>query len=272
MVFYWQIPKPFHEPRPLHQHQRQRSSCEGTPTHSPLEVYKFNDQHPNQGFLPKLKRHLFPRVIEELIQDAQDRPDVHASSIPTLRALATSFEEEDLNNLHFHSNCIFRHGVFKTRYTTYDCRGDHDTFNPSTSKRDFMCLREAADGETCETEDGGRYHYGRILGIFHANIQYSGPGAFDFRRRRFDFLWVRWFLSEGKVKQWSDKQHDIVSLAPLVAPTSCDFVDPLDVLRAAHIVPRFASGLLYDPASSTNRLFSKHARDRADWREYYVNR
>ncbi|KAJ3508461.1 hypothetical protein NMY22_g16610 [Coprinellus aureogranulatus] len=226
-----------------------------------------------KGFLRKLKIHLFPRVVEALILEARARQELYAGSISTLEKLATSFGEEDLSNVHFHSDRIYSHNIFKIRFTTYDCRADHDTFNPSTSKRDFICLRESNDGAIGDSGENDDYIYGRILGIFHANIQYSGPGALDFRRRRFDFLWVRWFLTEGKMKQWTEKQHDIISLAPPTTPKSCDFIDPTNVLRAAHVVPRFSSNKLYDPEGvDADRPFSKYARDRTDWKQYFVNR
>ncbi|KAJ3531696.1 hypothetical protein NMY22_g8044 [Coprinellus aureogranulatus] len=225
------------------------------------------------GFLPKLKRHLFPRVIEALIHDAQRDAESHAPSLPILKKLLTSFREDDLSNLHFHSDRIYLHRVFKIRYTTYDCRADHDTFNAATSKRDFMSLREMGNSAAGSSGDQGRYVYGRILGVFHGNIRYTGPGAVDTKSRRFDFLWVRWFLQVGNTKGWLEKQHDVLSLAPLTAPNACGFMDPTDVLRAAHIVPRFSSQPLYDPdGKDADRPFSKHARDRTDWAQYFVNR
>jgi len=32
--------------------------------------------------------------------------------------------------------------------------------------------------------------YGRILGAYHANVIYTGPGMQDYEARRFDFLWI----------------------------------------------------------------------------------
>ncbi|KAJ3512913.1 hypothetical protein NMY22_g15195 [Coprinellus aureogranulatus] len=230
------------------------------------------------GFLPRLKFHLFPRVIARLLQEAQTNPEVYGQSIPPLSKLFNSFSEGDLINLHFHSDRIYRHSVFKLRFTTYDCRADEDTFNPSTSRRDFMCLRGTLDsGGTPDSEEEDRYRYGRILGIFHANILYSGPGALDTYRRRFDFLWVRWFIPREKSRSWLDKSHDVVSFPPAGSPlVSCDFLDPLEVLRGAHIVPRFATGPAHDPESEAvqhqSRIFSKCAQDYSDWNQYFVNR
>ncbi|TEB26892.1 hypothetical protein FA13DRAFT_1795347 [Coprinellus micaceus] len=237
-----------------------------------------------KSFLPKLKRHLFPRVLEMLLQEAEAEPETFEATLPTLKALSTSFTENDLQNLIFHSDRIYRHAIFKLRYTTYDCRSDSDTLNPSTSRRDFMCVRGGTDPKSA---DGYRsqYVYGRLLGVFHANVIYAGPGASDLRRRRFDFLWVRWFTPTADELPWSAKRLDTLTLAPIEHPDSCGFLDPATVLRAAHILPWFSEGLLYpDEDDNSNvaggdtresrqkRMFSKSARDRWDWRTYYVNR
>jgi len=41
--------------------------------------------------------------------------------------------------------------------------------------------------------DSHRFLYARVLGAYHANIIYTGPGMHDYNARRFDFLWVRWY-------------------------------------------------------------------------------
>ena len=37
------------------------------------------------------------------------------------------------------------------------------------------------------------YWYAHILGAYHANVLYEGPGQLDWNARRIDFLWVRWY-------------------------------------------------------------------------------
>ncbi|KAJ3530305.1 hypothetical protein NMY22_g8628 [Coprinellus aureogranulatus] len=230
-----------------------------------------------KGFLPRLKSHLYPRLIDELLREARMNSELYGQSIPTLLALSNSFRAEDVKNLHFHSDRIYRHSVFKIRFTTYDCRVGEDTFNPSTSRRDFMCLRRpVGEGPSSRaSENDSQYRYGRILGVYHVNVLYSGPGALDTRKRRFDFLWVRWFVPVEASRPWSDKRHDVVSLARSTTPGASGFLDPLEVLRAAHIVPRFTAGPVYDLQDDTDRrapLLSKCAQDRSDWKEYVVNR
>lgn len=97
----------------------------------------------------------------------------------------------------------------------------------------------------------------------------------DHRPRRFDLLWVRWFDSlDGSFSEstlWSSKRMERVSLRPLTHPEACDFIDPSDVVRAAHIIPRFWKGMKYGKDTPSDRISSKCAKDAADWNEYYVN-
>ncbi|KAJ3531358.1 hypothetical protein NMY22_g8186 [Coprinellus aureogranulatus] len=196
-----------------------------------------------KGFLLSLKNHLFPRLILVLLREAKANLDVYDNSVPTLEALSKSFSADDVNHLHFHSERIYRHSVFKIRFTTYDCRAEEDIFNPSTSRRDFMCIREPSSLEgSSGTED-------RDLGQVH------------------------WIVAGGDLISYGFAVSFAQAGSPLAA---CDFLDPVDVLRAAHIIPRFAAGLVHDPLNKEDqpkaRAFSKCAQDRSDWKEYFVNR
>jgi hypothetical protein len=113
-------------------------------------------------------------------------------------------------------------------------RREQDTVNPNTARCNVMCLRKERSGF-------GHYVYTRVLGIYHVNIVYTGPGSTHTNQRRFDFLWVRWF--DSSKAPTSPLSLQCLSL-PTVAsvPESIDFLDPGDVLRAAHILPRFFKG------------------------------
>ena len=97
----------------------------------------------------------------------------------------------------------------------------------------------------------------------------------DHRPRRLDFLWVQWYKpTESSVDDsalWSTRRLETLSLLPLSNPEACDFVDPADIVRAVHIIPRFAAGKRYEDHDDQSRLFSKWAGDRDEWIEYYVN-
>ncbi|KAJ3512823.1 hypothetical protein NMY22_g15219 [Coprinellus aureogranulatus] len=253
----------------------------GRSQNSPVNLSHFLRLHANdlatKGFMHKLKHHLVPRVVETLINEAQAQPERYSASLAKLKEFAQSGYSNTLrqdadNTIYFHSEKIYRHNILQILYTTYDCRQDCDTLNPSTSRRDFMSVAMPADNpEATESTD---YVYGRLLGIFHANVLYMGPGAFDYRRRRFDFLWVRWYepvTSTRTSAAQPTKELDRVRFIPLTKTDSWGFIDPSHVLRAAHILPRFALGQLHRDAVP-GRIFSKCAREREDWKEYCINR
>jgi hypothetical protein len=123
---------------------------------------------------------------------------------------------------------------------------------------------------------GGRFVYGRVLGIFHVNIVYAGPGMLDHRPRRFDLLWVRWYDPlDGRFSEeslWSTMRMERVAFRTLSHPEACDFINPSDVIRAAHIIPRFAQNKVFSEEDiSSGQIFSKCAGNEEDWQEYYVN-
>ena len=193
-----------------------------------------------------------------------------------------------MSRIYFHSDAMYRHNILQIPYVTYDGREEIDTINPNTSRRDFMCLSDNtspdSDSESApsdladppsRSQIASQYLYGRVIGIFHANVMYHGSGALDYRRRRFDFLWVRWFRavpSEG-AELWSSKRLERIKLAPIAERDSWGFLDPSRILRGAHIIPQFALGPLNSetPAQS-KKIFSKAAQEHLDWSEYYVNR
>ncbi|TEB18673.1 hypothetical protein FA13DRAFT_1719668 [Coprinellus micaceus] len=235
-----------------------------------------------RDFLAKLKLHLFPRIVAALIRDVSE--DVGAypdDSLERLTAIASSPSNGDMDRIYFHSEAMYRHNIFQIPYVTYDGRQDIDTINLNTSRRDFMCLADnppASDdppsgiNPPASPPTTPQYLYGRVLGVFHTNVMYHGTGALDLQRRRFDFLWVRWFhtIPDSTADPWASKRLERVTLAPIVERDSWGFLDPSQVLRGVHIIPRFALGPLHDEGS--DKIFSKAAQDHLDWSQYYVNR
>lgn len=93
----------------------------------------------------------------------------------------------------------------------------------------------------------------------------------DYRPRRMEFLWVRWFdvmKSAPVQKGWSTALLDQLSFVGIEQEDAFGFVDPANVLRACHLVQRFALGKVaeYGPG------MSQCAGDKKDWRVYYANR
>lgn len=263
-----------------------------------------------QNFLPKLKKHLLPRIYQSLLDEArlEEAGNANIPHIELLKSLVKTSTEEpdflgtpeaisDAEKVYFHSDRLYEHNTLHINYTSYDLRRETDVINPKTSRRHVMCLRQAEDdpddapspeaqghspsssSHSSQPPPSHRFIHARVLGIFHTNVVYRGRGALDLRRRRFDFLFVRWFtFVEDEPAQGS---LDRLELSPLSSPDAIGFLDPADVLRASHIIPRYALGPVYPDNDGSHRLYpskgqsdpivSKQARDWEDWVEYYVN-
>lgn len=90
--------------------------------------------------------------------------------------------------------------------------------------------------------------YAQVLGIFHANVIYVGPGSKDFWPPRIDFLWVRWLelLHDRRAALgWDECSLDGVRYLPMANEDAFGFVDPALVLRACHVIPSFIDGQLH---------------------------
>jgi hypothetical protein len=114
------------------------------------------------------------------------------------------------------------------------------------------------------------YWYGRIVGIFHADIRHVGPKSKNpSKTRRMDFLWVRWFGRDmGHAAGWKAKRLHRIGF--LDQGSAFGFLDPKEAIRACHLNPAFAYGrtkALLGP--SIARTFD--GADDEDYLYYYVN-
>jgi len=206
----------------------------------------------------KLKKHILARI--KATQANVGLPSTFGGSSSPEVDFAV-----DLDKLHFKKECFYKHNIMKLNYTTYDVRRAQDVVNPNTDHRDIMLL-SAGDIDRANHQ----YAYARVIGIYHVNVIYTGSGASDYRARRMEFLWVRRFMhtnDEPVQSTWSRRQLNFLQLLPAQHENAFGFVDPDNVLRGAHIIPRFAMGRRAD-----GRVLSECARDLEDWRQYCVNR
>ncbi|KAF7965444.1 hypothetical protein HWV62_43499 [Athelia sp. TMB] len=89
-----------------------------------------------------------------------------------------------------------------------------------------------------EDKSAHPYLYARIIGIFHANVVYTGTVPVDYSPRAVDFLWVRWFEHVDEDSSgWTGSTLDRLRFPTMADEDSFAFLDPRDVLRACHIVP-----------------------------------
>jgi hypothetical protein len=173
---------------------------------------------------------------------------------------------------------MYKHRIFRINYTTYDIRRDQDVINPGTSHCNIMMFADSApNGDAPGVTSPAHYHflYARVLGVYHVNVVYVGPGMVDYNPRRFEFLWLRWYKPHPPEHN-QRYRLDQLSFLPVTNPDAFGFVDPADVVRSCHIIPRFASGRRF-PASQDHEDhydvgLSICGRDSHDWNCYYMNR
>jgi hypothetical protein len=132
-----------------------------------------------------------------------------------------------------------------------------------TSHHNVMVLNSQG-----QSTDEHPYLYARVLGIFHANVVYLGEGTRDFNPRRLDFLWVRWYAIASKHDSLPSGILDCVQFPPMARDESFGFLDPADILRGSHLIPRFSRGQLHSDGIGV----SFWAQDVKDWNIYCVNR
>ena len=90
-----------------------------------------------------------------------------------------------LSQVVFKGDHIYCHHLFRINYMTYDVCCAQDTINPQTDHCDIMLL--------VPLDSTHPFLYACVLGIFHANVIYSGPGSKDYIARHLEILWVHWF-------------------------------------------------------------------------------
>lgn len=211
-----------------------------------------------------LKQHLSPWL--KAIFKAEDT----ASTLTTGR----DDEDLDLDSIFFNKDMMYRHNVMRINYTTYDVRRSQDTINPRTDHRDIMLLAPLGDGKD-KARNTHQYRYARVLGIYHVNVIYGGgPGRLtNYRPRRMEFLWVRWFkvIADKPCQNgWSTGLLDQLCFLNLDQEGAFGFIDPSQILRACHILPKFTLGT--NDVSLDYADLPGHIESGKDWRAYYANR
>ncbi|KAF8190150.1 hypothetical protein BJ912DRAFT_799703, partial [Pholiota molesta] len=215
-----------------------------------------------KDFVKNLKGHLIDRI----------RSRLHISN----ESFSTGIDaaQDCQNCVLIKDNHLYQHKLACFYYTTYDVRRSEDIINPRTSHCDIMLLSnlEAACGsDPSDALDAHPFLYARVLGIYHANIIYTGPGMLGYEAMRFDFLHVRWFQLEGGPDPclgWTTSRLDRLSFPPVAAQDAFGFVDPSLVLRSCHLIPAFSHGKRHDDGVGLSSM----AKDGKDWKSYYVNR
>ena len=181
-------------------------------------------------------------------------------------------QQKALDSILIKDNRLYLHKVARFYYTTYDIRRSEDIINPRTSHCDVMLLASPENEDVGGTgalppSSSHPFIYARVLGIYHVNVIYTGPGMINYETMRFDFLWVRWFeLHDGS--KIMEETLDRLYFPPMAAEHSFGFVDPQLVLRGCHLLPVFSCGKRHEDGNGLSRI----SRDGSEWKSYFVNR
>ena len=123
------------------------------------------------------------------------------------------------------------------------------------------------------TDDEHPYQYARIIGIFHAEVQYLGPESSNRGVQPIEFLLVRWFNVEKYAPFGVDsfKLPRVTFAWPESGSEAFGFVDPSQVLRAIHLVPAFTLGQVPDGLGGSSFARQQDPDANQDWKAFYVN-
>ena len=175
------------------------------------------------------------------------------------------FSDDERRDLYFVNNRLYLHKAIRFNYTTYDMRRDQDSVTPRTHP-DVMVLAHEDDAAIPHP-----YWYARVLRIFHVFAQFrDGDGTLT-RPVRMDVLWVRWFGRNSGVRMgWKAKRLFQVGFLLADDPgSSFNFLDPDLVIRAVHLIPRFAAGrtaMFLGPS-----IGRPESDNDEDWLHFYVS-
>lgn len=107
-----------------------------------------------------------------------------------------------------------------------------------------------------------------MIGIFHAMVSQVGSGT---AYKQIDFLWVRWYGLDINARSGfkARRLHQVGFLDCNVDTGAFGFINPLDVIRAVHLIPAFHIGktsLLLSPS-----LARREEEGNEDYERYYIN-
>ena len=115
------------------------------------------------------------------------------------------------------------------------------------------------------------YWYARVIGIFHADVYHIGEKSTTDEPYKMDFLWVRWFgLDESHRGGWKARRLHRIGFFDSEDERAFGFLDPNEIIRAVHLIPAFAHGLIDNLPSDS---LARHPEDEyhEEWKYYYVN-
>jgi hypothetical protein len=171
--------------------------------------------------MPLLKDHLLARILGNINNDH-------------------TFTDQDRSAIRFQHDRIYKHQTLHINYTSYDMCCLQETVNPYSEHCDIMVLADEEPGT-----DAHPYWYAHVIGIFHVNVFHVGPDLSTSSNEpwKMDVLWVRLFGHDTKYRS-GFTAHRLPQIGFFNGSEDCvfGFLDPNEVIRAAHLMPAFLQG------------------------------
>lgn len=98
----------------------------------------------------------------------------------------------DPDSIILKSDHMYLHKLLHVNYMTYDARHPQDVINSTNSHYNIMLLADS-DPSNRPANEVKFFKYVCVLGIFHINIIYVGPGSVGLQSQWIEFLWVQWY-------------------------------------------------------------------------------
>ncbi|EDQ99584.1 uncharacterized protein LACBIDRAFT_316366 [Laccaria bicolor S238N-H82] len=119
------------------------------------------------------------------------------------------------------------------------------------------------------TSESHPYWYARIIGIFHANVFHVDPKSTSpGDTHTMDFLWVRWFGHDTEYRSgFKARRLPRIGFFDGNEDRAFGFLDPNDIIRAAHLMPAFSQGRSRE---LLGRSIAHNQKDEEEWLRYYV--
>jgi hypothetical protein len=172
------------------------------------------------------------------------------------------FNEADRCHIRIESNTIYQQKTLHLQYTTYDMQEGCD----KVYKRNFPDVMLISD------DTDHPYMYARIIGLFHAQVTNTSSNALVNEEAAIvQMAWVRWFKLDGLSTGAGFKglRYPSVSFYDRSHPDAFGFIHPDEIIRAAHLIPRFTAGQTLEYMPSMSEAGSDG--NIMEWKHFNVN-
>ena len=193
-----------------------------------------------QDFATKLKDHLLTRILNKQY-DAEP---------PT-------FNTKDRDELYIAEDRLEQRYCMNLYHTTYDLRRGKDRVN----------MKNRSHIMTLSQDESHPYAYAKVLGIYRLDVLH-GPTMSD--EVTMDVLWVRWLkIDKTHRAGWKAKRLYRVKYVLALEDDAFGFLDPDDIVRGSHLIPKFNHGHKMHAPGDPTSLWDPEKE--SDWKSYYVN-